>query len=313
MKKKYLVSVLALAGLSVTGITEVQADSSSDLVNTNGEAGFVVDGSSKIPIVKPGTNEEIEVDEPTNQINVANVRLSYVPSFYFGSKNTLEVTSVGSTTTYPVKNDLFQETITVTDEQTGTESEKKQVVEIPQFVQVADTSGKVGTTWEVNVKQSGRFTSTEDHELRDTRIMIDGQTLKNTRDLESNIEGIAALALETPKTVFIPVTATDAENNSALSVLKKRAVDVEGSETSVDTVGSKSSIVFQKDYNHEDLKTSTAEMTKEVTKEDGTVVKERDVENRGTNTDVFLAVPEKDSARADVYSTTLVWTLVAGI
>lgn len=306
MKKKYLVGLLAIAGVSITGLTEVQAESKT--VQTRGEAGFIVDSDAVIPIVKPGTNDDITMDEPTSQLNVNNVRLSYVPSFNFGSNNVLEVTKVGATTRYEVKNDLFKEIVEVTSE-AGTTQETK-VKEIPQFVQVADTSGSVKTTWSVEVSQNDYFTSTDNkHQLIGTRIEIHGQTLKNTRNLENNIEGIQNLTTSSP--VTIPVNNTQA-TEGALVVLKKRAIDTTKNETEVDTVGSKSSIVFQTGYDATTLEESKATMT--TTSKDpntGIETKLMDIENRNTNKDVVLAVPESDATRATKYSTTLTWTLTA--
>ena len=276
MKKTYYLGLAALVGLSLATPLAVSAVETT----TSGEAGFNTD-TDNIPVVKPGTDEDIKPDKPLpNQPVVDGVKLTYAPDFNFGTN---AITLASGTQEYAVHNDLFAYTATPT-----------QKVEIPQFVQVADASGKLGTKWDVTLQQLDAFKvsgtgASAGTALSGSRIRLYGQTVTN--NLRTPADVIQGLTIDTTKGYSeVPVKTATGEN--PISVLKSTAVAPITVANS--TNGSKSSIVFAKDYDEADYKTPSTATS---------------IVTRKKNEAVKLAVPQSDTVLAENYSATLNWTL----
>ena len=278
MKKTYYLGLAALVGLSLAtplAVSAAEADTT-----TSGEAGFSID-TDNIPVVKPGTDEDIKPDKPLpNQPVVEGVKLTYAPDFNFGTN---AITLASGTQEYAVYNDLYTYTATPT-----------QKIEIPQFVQVADASGKLGTKWEVTLQQEDSFKvggngASAGTALSGSRIRLYGQTVTN--NLRTPADVIQGLTINATKGYSeVPVKTATGEN--PISVLKSTAVAPATVLNS--TNGSKSSVVFAKDYDEADYKTPSTATS---------------VATRQKNDDVKLAVPQSDTVLAENYSATLNWTL----
>lgn len=259
-----LVSILALSAIAPTALAAT---------TTEGEGVFEISTDTVTP-VKPGTDIEIEPENPITAEKVSNVQLIHVPAFDFGLNDTTM-----NDKEYSVLNAAVKK---------KTETDLK---EIPQFVQVADVSGKTGTPWEVTAEQDAVFASNAatPHKLTNTRIRFYGTTATNNVRNDKVADMITELTLGGSGYTALPVKTVDA---GPISIIKsKAAVDVSGT-----TNGTITSLVFQDAYDEANFDTVVPPLK----------------QNRAKNEDVKLAVPQTDGVQAAEYSADIVWTLTAG-
>ena len=232
---------------------------------TKGEATFEADSSLIVEPIKPGTETPVEPENPITQEVVSNVHLVYVPGFNFG----LNKTSL-QTKNYSAKY--------MTYKKDGT------TYEIPQFLQVADLSGKEGTRWAVTAEQQTPFTSADaaEHVLTNSRIVLKGASVTN------NLNEANAAAMVNPVQVesILPVKNVD---GGPLEVFSAKA----GTTGAESTNGTISSMVFSNNYDEANYTTTAA----------------ANVNDRGTNADVQLKLEQTDKVQLKEYKADIVWTL----
>lgn len=265
-----------LAGLTLASILALSTFGSTALATTTtkGEADFEA-STETVKTVKPGTDEEIDPENPITAEKLAGVQLLHVPGFDFGKNSTTM-----NDKEYDVLNTAYTKT---------SETDTK---EIPQFVQVADVSGKTGTPWEVTAEQTAVFKTAAagGHELPATRIRFYGTTATNNVRNDKVGDMVTQLALgATSGYTALPVKTVDA---GPISIVKsKAATDVSGT-----TNGTITSLVFKAGYDETNYNT----------------VVPANKQDRAKNADVKLAVPQSDGVQAVAYSADIVWTLTAG-
>lgn len=260
MKKTYLTIALTLTCIvALNALPEV----THATTKTTGDASFSKDDGMIINPIKPGTEDDITPENPTTVENVDGVRLVYVPKFNFGMNKTALTTK-----NFPVKQ--------MTYGKGGTN------YEMPQFVQVADLSGKEGTIWTVTAEQTAPLTSTDTakHVLTNSRIKFKGATVTN------NLNNAEVADMVTPVTASnLPVKDVD---GGALTVFSSK-----GAAGKKSTNGTISSMVFKSGYVESDYKTAAAAT----------------LNDRGNNADVELQLEQNDKVQTKDYQAEIVWTL----
>lgn len=245
---------------------------------TKGNVNFVVPSDYE-DIIKPGTNDPIEFPDqkPDQQTQVGGVQLLHTPNFNFG-ENPLA----------PQGKDFTVQHETYTEG--GKNNPGTTGYAIPQFVQVGDFSGKVGTAWKVDVEQDAIFADTaKSHSLKASRINIYGETLTNNFKQANVANMVTGISVPANGKVTIPVNTTD--TTGPITVLSSKELTTEEGTTNATT----SSVVFKKDYKEADYGSKAPAAPAVNSRHDG----------------VKLNVPAADSARLLAYETDLTWTLTA--
>lgn len=268
MKKK-IIATLGV-GIILGSIAPATTFAAKKNVKSTGDVGFKVNTDKELDILKPGTNEPIEIVEGGNNRTPGAIQIMHVPNFNFGVENELEI----NTANYAA----FHEKYVL-----KSDKDKKAYV-IPQFVQVGDISGdnSGAVKWDLSVDQDSKF-KTEGHELENSRIQIYDQTLTNNVRNENVLKMVKGINLSEGKAITIPLKSDATGAVNVLSSLSGNGVD--------STNGTISSNVFKKDYKESDY----GETSK---------LKETD-----RNQSIKLNVPQSDSALAKKYTADLTWTL----
>ncbi|MBP2097343.1 WxL domain-containing protein [Enterococcus rivorum] len=260
MKKLAMIGVFSLA-IIPTEIVKATA------ITSDGEATFVPT-QDVISTIKPGTDDTITIQGSSNNtVTVSDVHLLHVPDFKFG-KNETSVMSKDYNVLYEQYKKIGSEDIYT----------------IPQFIQVADMSGKQGTKWKVTVEQADLFTESGGHKLKNSRIKINNQTLINNVNQTNVSNLISGIALTETDSITIPIKDKD---SGALSVITSKGGETDNTTTN----GTISSVVLKDAYKESDYG------------------KENSPHLIDRNDDVFLSVPKSDGVQAKVYKTTLNWDL----
>lgn len=257
-----IISTLLLGSLTVSA-APVTAKST-------GEATFEAD-TNNWDVVKPGTDVKIEPENPTTQVKDGGVRLMHVPNFNFGQNST----SVNEAN-HPVKLNRFNK------------KGDADMIGMPQFTQVGDGSGKVGTKWEVTAEQDTVFTSNDAdaHELTASRIRLFGATATNNQRNSSVANMVDIVSIPTAGGhTNIPVKTKD---GGPLAVLTSK--NATGADSTNNTI---SSVVFMDAYDETNF------VATEVA----------NVNDRAENADVKLNIPSSDSVQVKPYKADITWTL----
>lgn len=278
MKKIIFASTFAatvFAGIAVSTSQAYAVTETAD-ANTTGDVTFGV-STTRPETIKPGTNDPIIPENKIGNTSANNVWLLHAPSFNFGT----QTINTSEDTEYAVKNSTYKKSGNTTDD-----------FEIPQFLQVADNSGKKGTTWSVTAYQDAAFasgTGASASTLTNARIRFYGQTLTNNvrtaAQIPDAITGFTNDSGASYKT--LPVGQAN-----ATAVLTSKADTTDAKTTS----GTTSSLVFKNAYSEADYGTAKAAAT---------------VTERANNTDVKLFVPYADTPQKLDYTAKIVWTLTA--
>lgn len=277
MKKNIIVSSLTIATLAGVLLSATPA-LAVDNADTNGDVNFKT-SKDRPNILKPGTKDEIIT--PENKISDAsqsNVWLSHAPTFNFGVQNI----NTSKDTEYEVKN------ITYTKDKNTTDN-----FEIPQFLQVADNSGKKGTSWSVTAYQKEAFkggTGAAASTLTNSRIRFYGQTLTNNlRDTQAAVD---KTIIGFTKDSAVDYATLPVGSSNAITLMSSKASELDAETTS----GTVSSLVFKDSYDQTDYgKTPFT----------GTVT------DRANNDGVKLNVPYADTPQELAYTATINWTIAA--
>lgn len=262
-------SVITLAiTIILAGIVPITADAeTTKTADTTGKVQFKAPTDSSGPVIKPGSKDEEVVPETGNKTTGA-LRLDHVPSIDFGI-----VEARAQAQTFESNNEKLVET------KEGTSTN----LYSPNFIQVTDERGVDGD-WKVTVAGTV-FAAQTGEKLPNTKISIKEKSSFNnvydfltTPDTSDRIEAFSG--------------ALDISNDgTAKEVLKTKA----GKHTS----GSKTSLVFNKDYTLASLpnyEAPNAENTK------------------GKNAGIVLEKPLSDTVTIDVqYTSTLTWTLSSAL
>lgn len=282
MKKNTLYTLTTVAAITALSVVAPIATQAVESTQTDGTVGFNPDGNyDDMPVVKPGTDEEIKPENPINTKPVANdVVLSYAPNFNFGTNNKISLSS--GSTEYQSRNNTFQK-----------ENDTTKDYEIPQFVQVADASGQNHRNWSVTVQQADLFKEPDNSKLTNSRIRIKGQTVTNNLITTSVTDAIVGVNIPQtdPKYAQIPVNGAE---GGTLEVLKSTG---DTTKPAASTNGTKSSIIFKNGYVESDYNTETAA--------------KEDINKRGVNADVVLSVPQSDKVLKKTYTAKLTWTIAS--
>lgn len=261
--------VITLASTIVlTGIVPIAANAeTTKTADTTGKVQFKAPTDPSGPVIKPGSKDE-EVVPDTGGKTTGTLRLDHVPNIEFGI-----VEARAQAQIFNSKNEKLVET------KDGVPTD----LYSPNFIQVTDERGVDGD-WKVTVAGTV-FTAGADKTLPNTKISLKEKSSFNnvydfltTPDTSDRIEAFAGVLN----------ISTD---GTAKEVLKTKA----GKNTS----GSKTSLVFNKDYTLASLpnyEAPNAENTK------------------GENTGIVLEKPLSDTVTINAqYTSTLTWTLSSAL